>query len=107
MVLIHERLGLHRDAHDTLDACRCTYGNAREGASHDYHPRHGGRYDSGEERSLGPDFPRPKAFGQRILKDKAKWDEDASEGASNRPNKKKNKQRREGSLVANADYKGG
>ena len=41
------------------------------------------------------------------LKGKAKWDEDAGEGASNRPNKKKNKQRREGSLVATASLKGG
>ena len=36
-----------------------------------------------------------------------KRDEDAYEGASNRPNKKKNKQRCEGSLVAAADRKGG
>ena len=41
------------------------------------------------------------------LKGKAKWDEDTSEGASNRPSKKKNKQRREGSLVATTDRKGG
>ena len=40
------------------------------------------------------------------LKGKAKWDEDAGEGASNRPNKKKSKQRHEGSLVATADHKG-
>ena len=40
------------------------------------------------------------------LKGKAKWDEDAGEGASNRPIKKKNKQRCEGSLVATADRKG-
>ena len=39
-------------------------------------------------------------------KGKAKRDEDDGEGASNRPNKKKNKQRREGSLVATADRKG-
>jgi len=40
------------------------------------------------------------------LKGKAKRDEDTDEGASNCPNKKKNKQRREGSLVATADCKG-
>ena len=34
-------------------------------------------------------------------------DEDASEGASNCPNKKKSKQRREGSFVVAADRKGG
>ena len=39
-------------------------------------------------------------------KGKAKRDEDTSEGASNRPNKKKNKQRREGSLVATTNRKG-
>ena len=44
-------------------------------------------------------FGRPKG--------KAKWDENADEGASNRPNKKKKKQRREGSLVATTDRKGG
>ena len=40
------------------------------------------------------------------LKDKAKRDEDASKGASNHPSKKKNKQWREGSLIATADCKG-
>ena len=40
------------------------------------------------------------------LKGKAKWDEDAGEGTSNHPNKKKNKQWHEGSLVATADRKG-
>ena len=51
---------------------------------------------SGEE-AVGVIFDR--------LKGKAKQDEDAGEGASNRPNKKKNKQQREGSLVATADRK--
>ena len=41
------------------------------------------------------------------FKGKAKRDEDTGEGASNRPNKKKNKQWREGSLVAATDRKGG
>ena len=40
------------------------------------------------------------------LKGKAKQDKDAGEGASNHPNKKKNKQQREGPLVATADRKG-
>ena len=40
------------------------------------------------------------------LKGKAKQDKDAGEGASNYPSKKKNKQRREGSLVAAANHKG-
>ena len=41
------------------------------------------------------------------LKGKAKQDEDVGKGASNRLNKKKNKQRREGSLMATIDHKGG
>jgi len=41
------------------------------------------------------------------LKGKAKQDEDAVEGATNHPSKKKNKQRREGSLVAAVGHKGG
>ena len=52
---------------------------------------------SGEE-AVGAIFDRPMG--------KAKRDEDAGEGASNHPNKKKNKQQREGSLVATADRKG-
>ena len=49
VVPVHERLGLHRDARDTLDARRRTRGDAREEASRGYHPRRGGRYDSGED----------------------------------------------------------
>ena len=41
------------------------------------------------------------------LKGKAKWDEDAGEGASNCPIKRKNKQWHEGSLVSTVDRKGG
>ena len=37
------------------------------------------------------------------LKGNVKWDEDAGKGTSNRPIKKKNKQRCKGSLVAPAD----
>jgi len=48
-VLVHERLGLHHDMRDTLDACRRAHDNEREEASHGYHPRHGGRYDSSED----------------------------------------------------------
>jgi len=40
------------------------------------------------------------------LKGKVEQDEDAGEGASNHPIKKKNKQRREGLLVAATDRKG-
>jgi hypothetical protein len=40
-------------------------------------------------------------------KGKAKRDESASEGASNRPGKKKKKWNNRGSLIASADHKGG
>ena len=40
------------------------------------------------------------------LKDKAKRDEDTGKGASSYPSKKKNKQRREASLMAATDHKG-
>jgi len=67
VVLVHEHLGRHRDTSDTLDACRHARGDAREGASHGYHPRRGGRYNSGEDQSLSPDLLGPQAFGQHIL----------------------------------------
>ena len=41
------------------------------------------------------------------LKGKSKRDEDVGEGASNRPSKKKKKQRREGSLMATFNRKAG
>ena len=53
---------------------------------------------SGEE-VVGVIFDYPKG--------KAKHDEDAGKGPSNRPNKMKNKQRHEGSLVATAAVRGG
>jgi hypothetical protein len=31
-----------------------------------YHPRHGGRYDSGEDRSPSPELPGPQAFSRAI-----------------------------------------
>ena len=52
---------------------------------------------SGEE-AVGAIFDRSDS--------KARWDQDAGEGASNCPNKK-NKQRCEGSFVVNVDRKGG
>jgi hypothetical protein len=33
-----------------------------------YHPRHGGRYDSGEDRSPSPEPPGPQAFSRAILR---------------------------------------
>jgi hypothetical protein len=51
------------------------------------------------EEAVGAIFYHPRG--------KAKWDEDASEGTFNHSNKKKNKQRHGGSLVATAERKGG
>ena len=51
------------------------------------------------EEAVGAIFDHPKG--------KAKRDEDAGKGASNRPIKKKNKQRRKGSFMAATDRKGG
>ena len=66
-VPLHERLGLHCDARDTLDARRRARNDVREGASRGYHPCRGGRYDSGKDQSLSPDLPGPQAFGRHIL----------------------------------------
>ena len=54
MFLVHECLSLHCDARDTLNARRHTCGDAREGASHGYHPRRGGCYDSSKDRAQAP-----------------------------------------------------
>ena len=59
MALVHERLGLHHDARDTLDSRRHAHSNEREEASRGYHPRRGGRYDSSEDRSLSPGLLGP------------------------------------------------
>ena len=67
MVLVHERLGLHRDTHDTLDAHRHSRSDEWEEASYSYHLCRGGRYDSSEYRSLSPDLLGPQAFGRHIL----------------------------------------
>ena len=64
---VQEHLRLHRNARNTLDARRRALGDEREEASRGYHPRHGGRYNSGEDRSLMPDLPGPQAFGRHIL----------------------------------------
>ena len=55
--------------------------------------------NTSSEEAVGAIFDR--------LKSKAKRDKDVGEGASNRPNKNKNKQQCEGSLVGIADCKGG
>ena len=67
VVLVHECLGLHRDVRDILDAHRLSRGNEREEASHGYHPRCGGCYDSGEDRNPSPGLLGPQAFSRHIL----------------------------------------
>ena len=59
MAPVHERLSLYHDACNTLDVHRRARGDEREEANRGYHPRHGGRYNSGEDRSPSPDLPRP------------------------------------------------
>jgi len=51
-VLVHQHLGRNHDARSTIDARRRAYNDSGEGARRGYHPRCGGRYDSGEDRSL-------------------------------------------------------
>ena len=67
VVRVRERLNLHRDARDTLDARRRAHSDERVGASRGYHPHRGRRYDSGEDQSPSPDLPGPQAFGRHIL----------------------------------------
>ena len=67
MVLVRERLGPNRDAHNTLDAHRRGWGDKSEEAGRGYHPHCGGRYDNSEDRSPSPDLPGPQAFGWHIL----------------------------------------
>ena len=64
---MHERLGLHHDTCNILDAHRHAYNDEREEASYGYHPRRGERYYSGEDRSLSLDLPGPQAFSRHIL----------------------------------------
>ena len=64
---MHQRLSRNRDIRDTLDTRRRTYDDSREGASRGYHPRRGGCYDSGEDRSPSPGLPGPQAFSRHIL----------------------------------------
>ena len=64
---MHERLSHNRDVRSTIDARRRTYNDSREGAKCGCHPRRGGHYDSGEDRSPSPGLPGPQAFGRHNL----------------------------------------
>ena len=66
-VPVHQRLSHDRDVRSTIDARRRVHGDAGEVAHRGYHPRHGGRYDSGDDRSLSPGLLGPQAFGRHIL----------------------------------------
>ena len=61
--LVHERLDLHYDACNTLDAHRHGRSDEREEVGHSYYPCHGGRYYGDEDQSPSLDLPRPQAFG--------------------------------------------
>jgi hypothetical protein len=52
------------DAHNVINARRA--GNAEARAAAGYHPRRGGRYDSGEDRSPTPEPPGTRVFSQEI-----------------------------------------
>ena len=67
VVLVHERLGHNHDMRDTLDTCRRSHGDPREGASCGYHPCCGRRYDRGEDQSPSPVLLGPQVFGRHIL----------------------------------------
>jgi hypothetical protein len=47
--LIYERVDPIRDARNTLNARKRGQGDRREKATHGYHPRHGGPYESAED----------------------------------------------------------
>ena len=64
---MHQHLGHNRDARSTINARRRAYNDSGEGARRGYHPRRGGRYNSGEDRSPSPGLPGPQAFGRNIL----------------------------------------
>jgi hypothetical protein len=52
------------DAHNFINARRTSNAEARATAG--YHPRQGGRYDSGEDRSPTPEPPRTRVFSREI-----------------------------------------
>ena len=66
-VPVHQRLGHGRDVRNIIDARKCAHGDDGEAAHHGYHPRHGGCYDSNEDRSPSLGLPGPQAFGRHIL----------------------------------------
>jgi hypothetical protein len=67
MVSVHERIGPHRDARNTLDARRRGQGDEEEGADCGYHPRRGRHYDNTKDQSLSPAPSGPQVFGWHIL----------------------------------------
>jgi hypothetical protein len=60
---VHARVGHNYDVRNVLNARKR---HKEDGASHGYHPRWGGRYDSGEDRSPSPEPPGPWVFSQGI-----------------------------------------
>jgi hypothetical protein len=60
---VHHRVGHNYDACNVLNARKR---HKEDGASRGYHPRWGGRYDSGEDRSPSPEPLGPRVFSQDI-----------------------------------------
>jgi hypothetical protein len=60
---IHACIGHNYDARNVLNARKR---HKEDGAIRGYHPRHGGRYDSGEDQSPSPEPPGPRVFSQDI-----------------------------------------
>jgi hypothetical protein len=57
------RVGRNYDTRDVLNAHKR---HKEDGASHGYHPRQGGRYDSREDQSPSPEPLGPQVFSQDI-----------------------------------------
>jgi hypothetical protein len=62
--LLDARRALDGDARNVINARRMSRADAR--AARGYHPRRGGRYDSGEDRSPTPEPPGTRVFSREI-----------------------------------------
>jgi hypothetical protein len=62
--LLDARRALDGDARNVINARRTSRADAR--AARGYHPRRGGRYDSGEDRSPTPEPPGTRVFSREI-----------------------------------------
>jgi hypothetical protein len=60
---VHACIGHNYDTRNILNVRKW---HKEDGASHGYHPRRGGCYDSREDRSPSPEPPGPWVFSQDI-----------------------------------------